>query len=108
MHYADAWVEMNVKELRKRSIQVSGYYDGHLVLIRGNYPNYHIDLVKSNGIGVITLNECLIDYHRISKEGNIRRRMELFLDAVRNFDFYFWVDKKLSDLIEYGYEEDDD
>lgn len=109
MHYEDAWVEMNVKELRKRSIQLSGYYyDGHLILIRGNSPDYHIDLIKSNGISVITVNECLIDYREISKEGNIKRRMEIFMDAVRNFDFYFLVDKKLSDLIEYGYEEDND
>lgn len=109
MHYEDAWVEMNVKELRKRSIQLRGYYyDGHLILIRGNSPDCHIDLIKSNGIRVITVNECLIDYQEISKEGNIRRRMEIFMDAVRNFDFYFLVDKKLSDLIEYGYEEDND
>lgn len=108
MHYADAWVEMNVKELRKRSIQVSGYYDGHFILIRGNSSNHRIDLVKGNGIGVITEKEDVIDYQEISREGNRRRRMELFMEAVRDFDFYFWVDKKLIDLIEHGFDEEDD
>lgn len=105
MHYSECWIGQSVEVLNERSIKATDFYSGKIILIRGPKLNQHIDLIQCDGgVKVSTIKENLVSYKKLVNSSGVKERMKLFLDAVRNMDFYFYVDKHLVDLLIYGYD----
>lgn len=110
MYSSKDWVEQSLKELEKRAIRVSEFYNGKLILIRKEKnDNYQIDLISGNGYRFETEIKNVFNYEKLKNSPTVEGRLALLRDAVREFNFYFNIDNKIVDYIKYGnYDGDED
>ncbi len=106
MYYAEKWLVINVKELKRRSVRTSGMCGGNIILVRGKKKCPHIDLIKIDGVRFFVLKEKIINYDELKAASNLKKRMSVFLDAVRDINIHFYVDNELYNLIMYGVDDE--
>lgn len=109
MYRTNEWVEQSLNILEKRAISVSDFYTGKLILVRkgDKNDNYQIDLINGNGYRFETEMENIFSYEKLKNSQTVEARLALLRDAVREFNFHFYVDNKIVDYIKYGIEEND-
>lgn len=109
MHYSESWIDLNVRDINERSIKVNDFYTGKIILIRGTKNNQHIDLIQCcNGVNFSIVKENLVSYKKLAKSPSLKERINVFLNAVRELTFYYFIDQRLAELIMYGYDDEDE
>ena len=102
--YDKKWLELNIRELISRAQSTSEFSCGYFVIMREN----NIDLIKSNdAVKFTVVRKKFVSYEKLIKAETVEERIKVFLDSVRNCNYYFSVDRKIIDIILYGMPDDD-
>lgn len=93
------WQKINIEEIQKRTIKFSELNRGKIIILNEN-KEINFVLCVDNESCIITKN--LIDYEELKKAETIDKRISIVLDAVRDFGFYFFFEKEVTNLIING------
>lgn len=93
------WHKMNIEEIEKRTLKYSELNYGRIIIL---HENKEINLVLCQDNKSYTIIRNLINYKKLKKADTIDERISMVLDAVRDFKFYFYFEKEITNLIING------
>ena len=93
------WLRINLKEVKSRRVELSKFKCGIVIILTaGAKPQ--IDLVEvTNTSNYRCIRRDFIDYNKLISAETIEERIQILLDSVRYFEFMFYIDSNLVDVI---------
>lgn len=95
------WLKMNVEELNRRTIKFKSLNYGRIIVLHGENKD-RISLMLCDETKTTILIENLISYQDLVSAKTLDQRLQIVLDAVRDFNFMFYFDENVSRLINNG------
>ena len=95
------WLEMNIKEIQKRTVSYGSMQYGNIIAIQGDKKE-QINLIHRDGKTSAVLFRDIICYNKLKTAETLEQRILIVLDSVRSFDFSFYFDERVSDIIING------
>lgn len=93
------WQENNIEEIQKRTIGFSELNYGRIIVLSED-KSINLVLCRANKSYNIARN--LIDYEELKNADTIDKRILIVLDAVRDFQFHFFFEKDVTNLVING------
>lgn len=100
MSKSKEWFELNIAELKARSLNAYNILGAKAIVLVDNVQPPEIDLIQhSMESGCKIMRRNIISFNMLCNASTLEERIKLVLDAVRNYDFMFYIDQRLIDLI---------
>ena len=93
------WLMLNLEEIKARRIDWLYFNKGRaLVCVKKSRPE--INLIEHNYVsGCNVIKRNVIDYNKLISAPTVEKRIEILLDAVRDWQFMFYIDSRLVKVI---------
>ena len=96
------WIEMNLEELKKRTVNFDKVSDGNVIVFSGK-NNQYINFVScSTKHGYKTIKANIINCKKLRLAGTLEKRLHIVVDALRDVSIQFYFDNDVMDLILNG------
>lgn len=94
------WFDANVEEIKKRLLTAYNIVGSYAIILRENGEEPEIDLVKHDQMyDYDIVKHKIIAYKELKSAKTVEERIELTLNAVRDYNFMFYIDGRLIKLI---------
>ena len=100
MAKSKGWLEQNIAEIQARSLNAYNIIGEKAIVLVNNVEPPEIDLIQhSQEYGCKIIQRNIMDYNKLINASTVEERIELVLDTVRDYNFMFYIDFRLIEVI---------